>query len=278
MRNPDRHRHGDLWSAACLLLLLVLTGCRVAHDQAGPTPEQATGADTTSSYLSSVDEAAAAVIMVAWRGSEPPVPGVTRSREQARQLAEQLGVLVREQLTFAEAARRYSDDPATRERGGYAGIVHKGTWPLPLEVALFQMPVGGIRAGIETPRGFFVLQRLPIRRVRAHHILIAWRGAEQAAASVTRSEEQARLMAEQVRQLCLVPGADLCQLTARYSDDTANRFACGLIGTIQPYALDEQIARALFRLRPGEISPPIRTRFGYHLLWRDPDDPAGQTR
>jgi len=257
-----------------LAAALLLGGCR-GESRPGPATGNTTGsldagADTTNDYLSDQDEAAAAIILVAWSGSEPPVPGVTRSREEARELALRLGVMVQESSTFADAARRYSDDPATRERGGYVGIVRKGTWILPLEVALFQLPVGGVRAAVETPRGFFVLKRLPVMRVTAHHILIAWQGAPGAGASVTRTEEQARLMAEEVRRLCTARGADLCDLAARYSDDTDSRFRCGLIGVVEPYALDQEVAAALFKLRAGEISPPVRTRFGYHLLWRDP--------
>ncbi len=267
---------------AIALLLAALAavtagGCRPGGDTGGGGTADSTAAAATADsaavfgYLGDTDEAAARVIVVAWRGAAGAPPTVTRTRDQARELAGRLAQEAREHALFADVARRYSDDPATAARGGYAGIIRKGAWPLPLEVALFDLPVGGISPPVATDRGYVVLMRLPVIRVRTHHILIAWRGAAGAGPSVTRSEEEARLLAAEVRRLAVDGGADPCDLAARYSDDLDNRFRCGLLGDVEPYAMPETLARVLLKLRPGDISPPVRTEHGYHLLWREPD-------
>ena len=93
-------------------------------------------------------------------------------------------------------------------------------------------------------------------RVRASHILIR--------VSEHRAEEQARaLIAEVHRQL--TGGAELSALAKRYSEDP-HAAGGGMMGWVAQGELLPELDAALFSLKPGELSAPIQTRLGFHLV------------
>ncbi len=47
--------------------------------------------------------------------------------------------------------------------------------------------------------------------------------------------------------------------------------AGGSLGKVKPSQLDEDFLLATKALAPGEVSPPVRTRFGYHLIMIEPE-------
>jgi parvulin-like peptidyl-prolyl isomerase len=81
-----------------------------------------------------------------------------------------------------------------------------------------------------------------------------------------RTEEQARDRAEVLRQR-LLGGADFAQLAAAYSDDPAlakRRGQWTSMDRSSPYP--EAIKQAVFALKPGEISRPVRQANGFYVL------------
>ena len=242
---------------ACLACMIA--GCR---DDAVPDP-----AETQNEAFPDSVYAAGAHILIAHDQSDPPVPGVTRSRREARNLASSLFMeACNYPAGFNELARKYSDDPYVQSTGGYFGIHTRRDLPLPISVALFETGFRQIHSPVETEQGFHIVMRLPIVRIPTRHILISWAGAARADASVKRSREQARIIAEEIHSLCLLEDADFCELAARYSDDVNSRFACGEIGSIEPGMVPPAFEFVLFRLQPGEISEIVETEFGFHII------------
>ena len=96
----------------------------------------------------------------------------------------------------------------------------------------------------------------PGDRVRVSHILI--RVAE------ARSEEQARALIEDLRRR-LVQGEDFSALAKRYSEDPYAEEGGAMEWVAQGELLPE-LDGALFNLKAGELSGPIQTRLGFHLV------------
>lgn len=255
-----------------LLMLLAVAATILAAGLAPRFRDRAHEAAPETSLLPDVDEdvfAAAEHILIAHVDSEPPIPGVTRSLSEARELALHISVLLGDkQARFGDLARRYSDDPRVQNSGGYLGVLKRGEIPLEIQVPLFNMEPGDIHPAVETPAGFLVLQRLPVRLAAARHILITWDGSAVTGLRAGRTRNQARLLADEVLLACRRDGADFCDLAARYSDDDASRFECGDLGVLQPTMTDPVFESALFALRAGEISEPVETSFGYHIILR----------
>jgi hypothetical protein len=218
---------------------------------------------------------AGAHILISHRDARPAMPGVTRTRDEAHALAVRVATeIFSKRASFEEMARRYSDDARTARLGGSLGVVQSGRLPLSLEVTLSQLEIGGIETCVESPAGFHVLMRVPVRQAVARHILIAWRGSGGDGGTISRSRIQAQTLAAEIAGQAQAPGADFCALAARFSDDEQSRFGCGLVGLVEPGNLEAAFEEALFALKPGGISGVVETSYGFHVVKRDPEPPA----
>jgi peptidyl-prolyl cis-trans isomerase D len=102
-----------------------------------------------------------------------------REKEEARKKAQAIAAEVRRNpASFAEVAKRESQDPGTRGNGGDLGFNARGAFVKPFEDALFRMKPGQISDVIESEFGFHVIQLTDVRRKdgkeerRSSHILI----------------------------------------------------------------------------------------------------------
>lgn len=217
---------------------------------------------------------AGAHILISHRDARPAMPGVTRTRDEAQTLAVRVATeIFDKRASFDEMARRYSDDARSARLGGDLGVVPPGRLPLSLEVTLSQLEIGGIEPCVESPAGFHVLMRVPVRQAVARHILIAWKGSGGDGGTISRSRAQAQTLAAEIAGQAQAPDADFCDLAARFSDDEQSRFGCGLVGLVVPGNLEAAFEEALFALKPGGISGVVETSYGFHVVKRDPEPP-----
>ncbi|GBE30293.1 chaperone SurA precursor [bacterium BMS3Bbin04] len=69
----------------------------------------------------------------------------------------------------------------------------------------------------------------------------------------------------------LISGADFDSLAMEFSEDRVSGAKGGLLGTTERGDLVPDFETVAYNLEEGEISEPIRTRFGYHIIrlnWR----------
>jgi peptidyl-prolyl cis-trans isomerase D len=79
------------------------------------------------------------------------------------------------------------------------------------------------------------------------------------------SDAQAREKAGSLRAQ-LDQGADFATLAQQHSDDPGSKARGGLLDPVTRGTLDPAFEQALFGLKPGETSAPVRTTFGWHLI------------
>ena len=103
-----------------------------------------------------------------------------REKEEVRKKAQAIAAEVRKQPdSFAEVAKKESQDPGSRENGGDLGFSARGSFVKPYEDAVFRMREGEISDVVESEFGFHVIKLTGIRRNegkeerRSSHILIS---------------------------------------------------------------------------------------------------------
>jgi peptidyl-prolyl cis-trans isomerase SurA len=69
-------------------------------------------------------------------------------------------------------------------------------------------------------------------------------------------------------------GADFNTLAARFSDDSSNREAGGELGWFRRGMMVPPFEQVAFSQRPGEISHPVETSFGFHIIRVDRAQPG----
>lgn len=98
------------------------------------------------------------------------------------------------------------------------------------------------------------------KRVQARHILLKLdekaSEAEVAAATQKLDEVKGKLAA----------GADFAELAKEHSQDPGSKEKGGDLGVFGPGTMDPAFQEAAFALEAGQISAPVRTRFGLHLI------------
>lgn len=114
-----------------------------------------------------------------------------------------------------------------------------------------------LRAHFASERARFVgdEQRL------ASHILIEV-PADASAEESQAAQAQARELAEQAA----APDADFAALAREHSADFGSAEMGGDLGWVQPGEMVAEFEQALFEMEPGDVSGPVRTDFGWHVL------------
>ncbi len=101
---------------------------------------------------------------------------------------------------------------------------------------------------------------------RVSHILFSPENTQDDEAEVTEADWQAALEeAQQVRRQ-IVDGAAFAELAKQLSDDPGSKDEGGEVGVIERGALLPEFEDAVFGLPEGELSEPVRTPYGYHLI------------
>lgn len=99
--------------------------------------------------------------------------------------------------------------------------------------------------------------KVPEQRV-VEHILIG---------NESRSDEEAMTLAQEVRVEAMGDGADFVALVEKYSDDPGKTQNQGRYTVSRPGQFVPEFEAASKALtKPGDITEPVKTRFGYHLI------------
>ena len=102
-------------------------------------------------------------------------------------------------------------------------------------------------------------------RRRARHILIE-SGSDDAAAKKTADDVAAQAKA----------GGDFAALAKQYSADPGSKDQGGELGWATREAYVPEFADAVFTMQAGEISAPVKTQFGWHVIQLEEVQPAHQ--
>lgn len=104
-------------------------------------------------------------------------------------------------------------------------------------------------------------------QIRARHILIRFKGSpvpvKPGGKDLTEEEALAKTQDLEKR---LQGGADFGQLASEESDDTGSAKMNGDLGTFGHGKMVPSFDEAAFKLKPGQISDPVKSQFGYHII------------
>jgi peptidyl-prolyl cis-trans isomerase SurA len=167
---------------------------------------------------------------------------------------------------FAELARQWSDAP-DRAGGGQLGLRSPDRHPPLFVQAVEKLPVGGITGPLRSGAGFHVLKLLErqqadglptsVTQTRARHILLK--------SSPRLSEAQARQRLNEFKRRIEAGQAEFGQLAREFSED-GSAAEGGELGWATPGMFVPEFEQVMDELKPGELSQPLVSRFGMHLI------------
>jgi peptidyl-prolyl cis-trans isomerase SurA len=165
---------------------------------------------------------------------------------------------------FAQVAATYSDAPDALQ-GGAMGWRTQQRLPELFVQNLAKLQPGGVSDAFRSPAGFHVLKLLEMRgagapllvdQAHVRHILVRTNDL------VSEDDAKRKLLGLRDR---IVNGVDFASL-ARLNSDDGSASRGGDLGWIYPGDTVPEFERAFSDLKVMEVSQPVKTPFGWHLI------------
>ena len=175
-----------------------------------------------------------------------------------RQFAEQL---VRIKVMSQEAHKRKLDQNPTVQR--QIELQKENL----LANVLFQDMVTNVKVDDATAQQYYEQHKSEYETVHARHILVRTKGSQLALPSGKKelTDEEALAKAQEIRKK-LLAGEDFATLAKTESDDVQSGAKGGDLGTFKHGQMVQEFDQAVFSSPVGQISEPVKTKFGYHLI------------
>ena len=208
----------------------------------------------------------AAHVLIAYQGSEGAPADLTRSKDEALALAQEIaGKVKTEGADFAALAKEYSDCPSAAE-GGNLGIFRPRDMVKPFADATMKLAVGEVSDIVETQFGYHVIRRQEIQKASAKHILVQYKGSMLADAHIKRTKDDALARIQECLKRARA-GEKFEDLAREYSDGPSGPRG-GDLGEFQQGKMHPAFEEATFACEVGKITDVVETPFGYHIIYR----------
>jgi peptidyl-prolyl cis-trans isomerase SurA len=167
---------------------------------------------------------------------------------------------------FAALVRAYSD-PAARSNDGQLGLRSTDRYPDLFVEATRQLSPGAVTDLVRSPAGFHILKvvekvnlglpAMAVTQSHARHILLR--------PTAQFNEAQARAHLLELKKRVQAGQADFAALAREYSQD-GSAAQGGDLGWASPGMFVPEFENVMNQLAPGEVSEPLLSRFGVHLI------------
>ena len=185
--------------------------------------------------------------------------------EARRKRAQEALAQIKGGADFAQVSVSFSEAPEALT-GGALGFRAQEKLPQLFVDAIAGLPKGGVSEPVKSANGFHILKLIDqrgagaapvVKQTRARHILI--RPTELV------SQDQSRRRLVELRDRIVNKAATFEDLARQNSAD-GSKDKGGDLGVIYPGDTVPEFERAMDELKPGEISQPVQTQFGWHLI------------
>jgi len=167
---------------------------------------------------------------------------------------------------FEQLAKQYSQEPNAKNSGGHLGYFTVFNMVYPFETAAYNTKVGDVSNIVRTSFGYHIIKvndrRARLPKIAVSHIMIS----DKKGSKTFNPEERINEIATMLKQ-----GQSFESLAKEYSDDK-NSAVNG--GKLKPFTKGElrapEFEDAAYQLKTiGEISKPVKTDFGWHIIRLD---------
>ena len=193
-----------------------------------------------------------------------PEEGATEDIQKAKTKVDEVIKSLQAGTSFAKVSASFSDAPNALE-GGNLGWKKGSQVPALFLEALKTLQVGELSPPLRSPNGFHILKLtnkrggnspLVIEQTHARHILIKL--------SEVTTEKEGKLKMDSIKER-LDNGEKFEVLARQFSEDTTASNG-GDLGWVNPGDTVPQFEKAMNELKYNEISAPVRSQFGWHVI------------
>jgi peptidyl-prolyl cis-trans isomerase D len=188
--------------------------------------------------------------------------------EEVKKKAQDILNQAKKGANFEDLAKKYSEDPGTKDKGGDLGWIVQGQTVAEFEKVAFSLPKGSISDLVKTQYGFHIIKI--IDKETAHiKTFDEVKDSIRTPLLLSEADKQAGDIADKLSQA-------IRQSNKISLDDLAKQYHL-TVGETRPVAAtdpllelgnsqDVKVSDSIFQLRQGELSLPIHTDRGYLVL------------
>ena len=168
------------------------------------------------------------------------------------------------EISFDDAAKTFSADPGSKDKGGNLGYVPRGTFVQEFDKVVFTVEKNILTEPVKTQYGHHIIEVLERtgEKVLARHILIR---TETTDLDKKKTYETINNIKNDI-----INFDDFYKAAADFSDDKTSNSSGGFLGMIDlEYYQVPELKKEISTIKTKTISSPIETDFGYHLIWVD---------
>lgn len=173
---------------------------------------------------------------------------------------------------FDAVARELSTDPSVQETGGELGWITPFRYVYPLEEAVYNTPVGDISKVFRTQYGFHIVKVEEERdhlEVKASHIMKMVPADSLDAIKKAQIDSIASELAKAQRENVQSTKEIFAEVAKRESDDRGSSARGGELGWFGKGMMVKPFEDAAFSMKAGEVSAPVRSQYGWHILYKE---------
>ena len=166
---------------------------------------------------------------------------------------------------FGTVAKATSDDPSVKDNGGDLGYFTVFRMVYPFESGAYNTELGEISMPVRTRFGYHLIridEKRPARgTVKVAHLMVL--------TPQTMSEEDIKAAEEKIFMYydSIQMGMDFNEMAQKYSEDRGSATRGGELPAFGTGRMVPEFEKASFALEnPGEISEPVKTSFGWHII------------
>lgn len=192
-------------------------------------------------------------------------PGADREQEQAAlQKAQQVRQEILNGKDFSQAAEEYSQDPSAKTNKGNLGYFSAFQMVTPFENQAYNTPVGHVSEPVRTAFGYHLIKVHDLREnkgeIKVAHIMKMFpRDQEFDKAAL---KEEIDLVYKKLLQ-----GESFEELVKQHSDDKPSAAQNGEMPWFSASRMLPEFSGPAFELQKiGDVTPPIETPFGFHII------------
>ncbi|MCF6337720.1 MAG: peptidylprolyl isomerase [Gammaproteobacteria bacterium] len=195
------------------------------------------------------------------------VPEAASAQEikSARAKAEKIVQDLRAGADFTQTAISLSDGQQALE-GGDLGWRRADALPSLFADWVLQQDVNNVSEALRSPSGFHVIKMLDIRDNQPQHMVTQTHARHILIKPFDESDSNdARTRLEKIRER-IIAGEDFAALAKAHSDDPGSGAEGGELGWVSPGEMVPSFEQGMSALAVDELSEPVRSRFGWHLI------------
>lgn len=196
------------------------------------------------------------------------------ANKAAEKTAKEVEAKLKAKGDFAALAGQYSQDEASKAKGGSLDYITESANPIVFDIA-HGLKVGETSKLVKTVNGYEFVKledkrvksdpftKQPDTEVRARHLLVCFKDAQGCTSGF--SKEEAKTKIDKLKTE--INTKNFADLVKANSTEPGAKDTGGELGWFGRGKMVKTFEEAVFAAKKGEIVGPVETEFGYHLIW-----------